>query len=263
MLLDKFYTKPEIAVQCCKLFKRYAKPHKSDLIVEPSAGSGAFIEPIKRLAKNYIFIDIKPEHPDIEKTNFLKLKQFSHSEHNIHIIGNPPFGRKASTAIRFIKHCAQLNASSISFILPRSFKKPSMQKTVPTAYHLKYQADLPYNSFIKDNNPYNVPCVFQIWIRKRTHRRMPKRHYTNANYEFTKKHNCNIAIRRVGFNIGRVHKCLPTDNPNSHYFIRLLKNQNINQIMHKMNRIKYKKNANTGAYSIAKQELIKKYNKII
>jgi hypothetical protein len=47
----------------------------------------------------------------------------------IHIIGNPPFGRQSSTAIKFIKKSC-LFCNSLSFILPKSFKKDSLKNKV-------------------------------------------------------------------------------------------------------------------------------------
>ena len=45
--IDKFYTKKEVAMYCINLFKEYVKPNNGDLIIEPSAGNGAFIDAIK------------------------------------------------------------------------------------------------------------------------------------------------------------------------------------------------------------------------
>ena len=45
----------------------------------------------------------------------------------MHIIGNPPFGRQSSLAIKFIKKSCEF-CDSISFILPKSFKKDSLKK---------------------------------------------------------------------------------------------------------------------------------------
>ena len=40
---DKYYTNKKIINICCKIFKKYIKIYKNDLIIEPSAGNGAFI----------------------------------------------------------------------------------------------------------------------------------------------------------------------------------------------------------------------------
>ena len=58
-------------------------------------------------------------------------------DNDLHVIGNPPFGRQSSLVKRFIRHSAKF-ANSISFILPKSFRKLSVQRTLPLDYHLIY-----------------------------------------------------------------------------------------------------------------------------
>jgi len=263
MLLEKFYTNPKIAKYCINVFKKHVDIDDNDMIIEPSAGSGVFIPYIKRISKQYAFYDIKPEHPDVIKHNFLTLK--NDFQHPVHIIGNPPFGRKMSSAIKFIKKCDKLNAKSISFILPRSFKKDSIKKSVPLQYHLKHQIELPANSFNYHNKPFNIPTIFQIWVRKD---KMRKKHtilYPNKYYQFTKDHGeCDIVFRRVGYNTGAVNKCSKLYNKNSHYFIQLLhKDLDINKIISKLQKIQINKKSNIGSISVSKQYLIKKFNNII
>jgi hypothetical protein len=149
MNLDKFYTKPEIAKKCFDLIKSQIK--EKDLIIEPSAGNGAFIKYIIANKNNYLFYDIKPENDKIIKQNYLKLNTtiFMKRKNKIHVIGNPPFGRQSSLAIKFIKKSAEF-ADTISFILPKSFKKTSMINKIPLNFHLFLQKDLPKNSFLKE-----------------------------------------------------------------------------------------------------------------
>ena len=68
-------------------------------------------------------------------------------------------------AIQFIKKCCSF-ANSISFILPKSFKKDSMKKHFPLNYHLIFEMDLPENAFLINNKETDVPCIFQIWQYK-------------------------------------------------------------------------------------------------
>ena len=69
--LDKYYTNYNIIKICCKIFKKYIKIFKNDLVIEPSAGNGAFYNCIKNY--NNIMFDIKPENKLIIKKDFLKL----------------------------------------------------------------------------------------------------------------------------------------------------------------------------------------------
>ena len=121
---DKYYTNNNIAGKCIQLFKKYIQIHNDDLIIEPGAGNGSFIPFINKLPCSSVYYDIEPKHPDIVLQNFLSFDYDSiyNIYHNIHVIGNPPFGRQSSTAIKFIKQSA-LFSNSISFILPKSFKK--------------------------------------------------------------------------------------------------------------------------------------------
>ena len=253
---DAYYTKHEVAALCYHAIRKYVKIKKHDLIIEPSAGDGSFIPLIKKLSKNHIFYDIKPKHPDIKKQNFLTIKNKSTLEP--HIIGNPPFGNKAASAIKFIKKTASLNAKSISFILPISFKKNSFKKSFPSNYHMIYQATLPENSFTYKNKSKNIKTVFQIWTKKPYHRKMPKKLHPVDWYKFVKKPDCNLAIRRVGFSVGKVKKCSADDNSNTNWFLQLKHPVNIDIL----NTIKFDKTRNVGAYSVSKQDIIKKYNRI-
>ena len=69
--LDKFYTKPKISKFCVDVFTSNILIQKQDLIVEPSAGGGSFIKPLKEIKCGKVFIDIAPENSQINQINFL------------------------------------------------------------------------------------------------------------------------------------------------------------------------------------------------
>lgn len=255
-LSDKFYTSKDTVNLCYKYIKKNLDIKNTDLIIEPSAGSGAFIHIIKLLSNNYKFYDIKPENKEVIKKNFLKLKN-PKSSSKIHIIGNPPFGRQSSLAIKFIKKSCEF-CDTISFILPKSFKKESLHNSIPFNFHLKFEKDLPYNSFIIDSNPYDVPCIFQIWIKKDSNRPITLKEKSKY-FKFCKKTDKpDAAIRRIGVNAGNVYiDKIQERNSNSHYFIKIIKNKSI-ILNNKYNIF----NNTVGPLSISKQELIKFYNKL-
>ena len=126
--IDKYYTKQTVAETCLHYVKDNIHININDVIIEPSAGNGSFIEGIKRLSKHYKFYDLIPEHNEIVQQDFLILdiNEIQKTYHKIHIIGNPPFGRQSSLAIQFIKKSCQF-CDSISFILPKSLKKNSLK----------------------------------------------------------------------------------------------------------------------------------------
>tara|TARA_Y100000389_G_scaffold171916_2_gene179913 strand:+ start:3424 stop:4296 length:873 start_codon:yes stop_codon:yes gene_type:complete len=262
-IIDKFYTHPKIAQLCIDKFKNIIKLNKNDIIIEPSAGDGSFIEVIKQLSKNYRFYDIKPENNQIIKQDFLKLdssKIFS-KFNKIHVIGNPPFGRQSSLVFKFIKK-ASLFADSISFILPKSFKKDSMKTKMPLNFHLIYQKDLPLNSFLINNIPHDVPCVFQIWIKKNKERKPPLK-LQPYGYKFVKKtEDPQLAVRRIGINAGKIFTEITNKSVTSHYFLKFNKKEHPQKFIIEASKVKFKHDNTVGPRSISKPELINIYNGI-
>ena len=117
--VDKFYTKNSTVLFCMEHIKKHVNIARHDLIIEPSAGNGAFINTIKHLSNNYRFYDIKPENDEIVKQDYLTLDT-KLANKTIHIIGNPPFGRQSSLALKFMKKSTSFS-NTVSFILPKSF----------------------------------------------------------------------------------------------------------------------------------------------
>ena len=258
---DKFYTNTNVVNLCINNLKKYININPGDLCIEPSAGSGSFISQIKLLCKNYLFLDLEPEHNEIIKMDYLNFnyKKIKEEYEKIHIIGNPPFGRQSSLAKKFIKYSSKF-CDSISFILPKSFKKDSFKKSIPINFHLEFELDIPENAFLINNKIHNVPCVFQIWIKKDFNRIIPKK-IKPLLFKFVKKNKFpDISFRRVGINAGNIDKNIISKSEQSHYFIKF--NQELtDDLFNKLKAIKFLSKDNTvGPRSISKQELIKEYN---
>ena len=263
-IIDKFYTKTEIVKQCIELVNKYINISKDDLIIEPSAGNGSFINYIKNISNNYKFYDIQPENDEIIKLNFLDFdfSQIIKNYTKIHIIGNPPFGRQASLAIKFIKKCCEF-ANSISFILPKSFKKDSMKKYFSKNFHLICEIDLSEKSFLVNNIEYDVPCIFQIWEYKNELRNSIVK-IQPINFKFVKKNeNPDISFRRVGVNAGTIMKDINNKSFQSHYFIKFTNNKSIDDNINMLKHLKFNFNNTVGPKSISKQELIYEFNKYL
>jgi hypothetical protein len=262
--IDKYYTKSEIVDMCIKNIKKYIIISKKDLIIEPSAGNGSFINNIKKISNKYKFYDLEPEHDEVIKQDFLELniKDIKNKYENIHIIGNPPFGRQSSLAIKFIKKCCEF-ANSISFILPKSFKKNSMKKHFLKNFHLICENDLPSYSFLVNNEEVDVPCIFQIWQYK-DEPRIEQIKYEPINFIFVnKKDNPNISFRRVGVNAGVISTDINDKSIQSHYFIIFTNNNKLEDNLNKLKLLKFDFNNTVGPKSISKQELIEQFNKLL
>lgn len=259
--MDKYYTSKGIVDSCFNLINQHLVIREDDLCIEPSAGNGAWIDPIKTYFKNYKFFDLEPaqDHPEILKQDYLDFNLGLNDYKKLHIVGNPPFGRQSSMAIKFIKKSAKF-CDSISFILPKSFKKDSLKKHFPLKFHLVCEYDLPDNSFLVNGEEYNVPCVFQIWIKKEENREIPKK-LEPKNYKFVKKtDDPDISFRRVGVYAGKIDRNTEDKSTQSHYFIKF-DGELTNRLFDKLSNINYKNKNNTvGARSISKQELIKEFN---
>jgi hypothetical protein len=261
--IDKYYTKDTVVILCLNFIKKYLQIKNTDLIIEPSAGNGSFIEAIKSLSNNYLFYDLEPENKEILKQDYLLCDYETYKAYdNIHIIGNPPFGRQSSLAIKFIKKSCEF-CNSISFILPKSFKKDSLKKSFPLNFHLVFETDLPDKSFLVDGLEHTVPCVFQIWEKKSTNRVVSEKLEPN-NFMFVEKtQNPDISFRRVGVNAGTIDINIDNKSVQSHYFIKFTNNKQVSDNIKNLSIINYDFNNTVGPKSISKQELIYKFNPLL
>ena len=259
---DKYYTSPSVVTKCIQNLKENIVISDNDLLIEPSAGNGSFINDLQSISFNCFFYDIKPEHPLIKAQDYLEfdVNTFKNQTNKIHVIGNPPFGRQSSLAIKFIKKSATF-CDYISFILPKSFKKKSMQKYFPLEFHLIFEQDIEENGFLVDDNVYDVPCVFQIWQRKGENRSVSEKLIPKG-FQFVKKsENPDIAFRRVGVYAGNIFKEeIEKKSEQSHYFIKFDEKMS-DELFEKLNSLEFPgRNDTVGPRSISKQELIKHYN---
>jgi len=261
--VDKYYTSPDIVNTCMNFIKETININDNDICIEPSAGNGSFIPSIKNTFNNYKFYDLKPENNDIIEQDYLEYDYSSLSTYNkIHIVGNPPFGRQSNIAVKFIKYSCKF-ANSISFILPKSFKKDSYKNKIPLNFHLVKEYDLPYNSFMVDNIPYDVPCVFQIWIKKDIDRIKPIKLIPNKFTFVSKNDNFHISFRRIGFYAGKINKSDVDKTASTHYFIKFIE-PFTDELFNSLSNINFDCRNNTvGAKSISKQEVIKEFNSIM
>ena len=244
MELDKFYTKKEIAKELIS----YLDVTKYDKIIEPSAGNGSFSKQIKNITAFHIM----PEDNSIEKMDFFC---FNSDKGNILTIGNPPFGRNASMAIKFFNHAAEYS-KTISFIVPLSFRKESIQKKLNPYFVLLKDIDIPADSFTCMGKDYPVPCCFQIWERTETERTYIKE--PNVDFDFCKADEADLAIRRVGGKSGYVTEDVNFVSPSSFYYIKCKNAKKVKKIL---SMIKWKFNNTVGPRSISHKEIKIEYLK--
>ncbi|PCG13112.1 SAM-dependent methyltransferase [Sphingomonas adhaesiva] len=210
--LSQFYTRPTIAGLMAQIFREHFNLDHFQT-VEPSAGDGAFLPflPLDRLA-----FDIEPKHPGIEAADFLEITV--QSDLPIMMIGNPPFGQNSNLAKAFFNHAAS-QSLVIAMILPRTFRKASIQNVLDRNFHLFREVDVPGDAFLFRSEKRTVPAVFQIWIRSDRLRALRWTERTHRDFTFVDRADANFAIRRIGVNAGRLYKN-PRGEDDSFYFIK-------------------------------------------
>lgn len=262
--IDKFYTKQNIVLECLDNINNYISIKDDHVIIEPSAGNGAFLLELKKKYPNnkILAFDIKPDIEEIKILDFLKFDYTTITDKTIHIIGNPPFGRQSSTCKSFIKYCCKF-ATTISFILPKSFKKKSFEKTFLLNFHLQLSIDLDDDAFTLDDKDHNVPSIFQIWKKELKPRLIIKNEISKYISFVKKEDNPDLSIRRVGVNTTKCDKEIDTKSIQSHYFVKVIDDVNIDNFLEKFNKLTFNDKDNTvGPKSISKPELIKTINTI-
>ena len=249
--LYQFYTNSDIAKECIDTID----VSKYDIVVEPSAGTGTFYNLIEH--PNKIGIDIEPKCNGVIKQDFLEWDLNEFPLPKVLTIGNPPFGRQGSSAMKFIKH-ASIFSMTIAFILPRGFKKRSVYDRVPLNFWKVNEIGIPENSFTYNGEPFDVPCVW-IEYEKKNKLRIKEKKLTPITFEFTTQENANVSIRRVGVNAGLTFPHTEVSTP-SHYFVKV---DNVDEFVDKVNKIKFSDGDTTGPRSISKNELVSKIENAI
>ena len=215
--LDQFFTNKGVAEECVRLANEFIEKENIafDLWLEPSAGSGSFFH-LLPLGKR-VGVDIQSRHNDILEADFLN---FNLPNKLYFTIGNPPFGKNSSLAIKFFNKAATVSAA-IAFIVPKTFKKMSVVKKLAPFFHLKFEYDIPKNSFHIEGEEYDVPCVFQIWVKSDVERNDVSEHATNKEFSFVGKEDSpDFALQRVGVHAGDIKFNIQDVSESSHLFIK-------------------------------------------
>lgn len=260
--LDKYYTPKKIAVFFINQILEKCNDMGSIEWIEPSAGLGVFVDALrdKQPTANIRAMDICPSKNDIYKQDFFEYEHKKTTNTCI-VYGNPPFGFKASLAIRFFNKAAEF-ADIIAFILPASFMKESVQNQLSLDFNKLYELKQDIIFDFPDGGSKKVPCVFQIWSRTDIKRSKIKNSNNNKlACEFVKtQQEANLAIRRVGAKAGKVLDMSKTLSPSSTFFIKCSK-----EIEYIIKNIDFTINVNNtaGVRSLSKNEFWELLNKAV
>jgi hypothetical protein len=243
--LDQFFTKPKEAKRLYEIVEKQCDLSLYDLFLEPSAGANSFgcLFPEKKS----LLLDIDPQEAvfvynegsasfdrkpiqetkaTIIQADFLAFGETIErlglkGGRKIIAIGNPPFGKNCSIAVKFFNVCANF-CDTICFIIPRTFKRVSIQNQLNLYFHLDFSEDLPFsNSDCVFEPAMNAKCCFQIWKRRDIKRSKIRQSKTHPDWEFlamgpleervgcknkqpTPPKNANFAMKAYGSNCGEV-----------------------------------------------------------
>ena len=264
--LDKFYTIPEISEKCLTTIGSMYNWSDWGLVIEPSAGNGSFLTRIPTVKK--LGIDILPEHADIIKQDFLTYTPPNIGK--ILVIGNPPFGRISSLAIKFFNHASKW-ADVIAFIIPRTFRRVSVHNKLNINFHLVFDEEIPMKpcSFTP---PMMAKCCFQIWEKKEIKRTMVELSTFHNDWDFmgfgpkdtngqpTPPTGADFAMRAYGGKCGEIVDIgLETLRPKSWHWIKSKINKNI--LIERFKTLDYSVSVDTARQnSIGRGELVRLYS---
>ena len=265
MSLDQFYTTPEIAKKCYDILKNKINENEFDYILEPSAGTGSFYKLLPD--ERRIGLDIEPKYKGIKKQDYFKFKHKQNKKYLV--IGNPPFGKISSIAVKFFNKSAEF-ADCIAFIIPRTFKRVSIQNKLNLKFKLIYNEDLPMKPCCFTPKM-SAKCCFQIW--KKTDEIREKIIYDKTHKDFTfMKHGpkdnnnqptpptgADFAMKAYGSNCGEIVETdLMNLRPKSWHWIK--SNIDIEKLKKRFNSLDYSISKDTVRQdSIGKQEVIYLY----
>lgn len=149
---DKYYTSSDLAKYCVNKTKEIIGEENVTEWLEPSAGSGAFLDYLPLATVAY---DILPDDERIIKQNFLDLDLLYKKGRCI--VGNPPFGTRNTLSVKFFKKSIIL-CDYIAFILPISQLDNTQQM---------YEFDLIHSEDlgIREYSDVGLHCCFNIYRR--------------------------------------------------------------------------------------------------
>jgi len=262
--LDKFYTKPQVAIKLINTLSGLYPFEEYDILLEPGAGSGSFLLNLPKDKR--IGIDLDPAHQEIVKSDYLEWAPDKSKRYMV--VGNPPFGRVSSLAIKFFEKSAEF-ADVIAFIIPRTFRRVSVQNRLNLNFHLAYDEELPLKPCCFEPKM-SAKCCFQIWERRKEKRKIVSLSKTHSDWEFlpfgpkdnngqpTPPRNANFALKAYGSNCGQiVTENLYNLRPKSWHWIRA---KNPELLIKNLKALDYSISKDTARQdSIGRAELVRLY----
>ena len=149
----------------------------------------------------------------------------------------------------------------MAFILPRSFRKESLQRKINKNFWLVKDIDLFEEScFIFKGEDYFAPCVFQVWEHRKEERDVSVKKVEPVGFSYVKRDAANLVVRRVGGAAGTAYvDKIQERNIPANYFLWL---NNPKELAKLISEHKFNIHDTVGPESLIKGELTSFINSI-
>jgi len=190
--------------------------------LEPAGGTGSFVDAlVNHGVDNVLALDKYPKHPDVVLQDFLQWKA---PRQDLVTISNPPFGRNNALSVPFFNHAAEFS-EYIAFLVPRSWRKWSVQNRLDTRFHLVLDVDVAvqYEDVLgaKIAKRNDLRTCFQIW-EKRLELRPVIAVPDNGFIQKSSPNDADLAMRVFGYGCGTVMNDFPRQPNTTLMFLRVL-----------------------------------------
>ena len=253
--LDQYFTKPEIVRHCLAAL---GDLDRYDLVVEPSAGNGVFLNKVTH--KNKIGLDIDPQHEEVIQADWFEYNVPSRYE-RVLVVGNPPYGQYHKLSSAFIQRAMSFeNVCTIAFILPNVYRKHTRQRIIPEDWRIASITDLGRDCFTLDGTDYHVPTSFFVLDKSPgldLRVQLPEKITGTQDFDFATKKDFDVFV--FGASPKRI---ITNPKPNNRgYYLK--SKVPVKILIDRIRNVDWKGNscANGGVYWLTKYEFIDQYNK--
>jgi len=220
---DQFFLLPQQAQHLAQWIKTKPFFSKVTRIIDPCTGAGA----ISKFFPNCERYDLHPQDNETKQQDYLTSNFKPSTDGGTLVIQNSPYGSHNNLAIAFFQKSAQF-ADYIAQVVPRTFRRMSIQNKLHNQWQLVDQYDLPYKSFYLPAEgkiiPYDVPSTAQLWQRVEEPRTITPQRKDSQLFQWTRDANeADFAIRMHGRRAGQLvpkEEFNMIDSSPSFYFIK-------------------------------------------
>ena len=219
---EQYYTPKDLADELVKLTLKAIPRATERTFLEPAGGTGSFIEALNMAGITAVTsVDKYPMHPGVIQADFL---EWETKDTDLLTISNPPFGRNNALSVPFFNRAAKFS-SHIAFLVPRSWRKWSVQNRLDTRFHLVLDVDVAvqYEDVLgaKIAKRNDLRTCFQIW-EKRLELRPVIAVPDNGFIQKSSPDEADLAVRVFGYGCGTVMDDFPRQPNTTLMFLRVL-----------------------------------------